>query len=341
MSENHSAKTFGYHHFGESRPASVTWLKGMRELGPFAALLLISIGFAVVAPGFRSLVNLQTILEASAVPLVIATGLTFVLILGAIDLSIEGVTALASISVSLLVANDVNSNQFGFSAVAFVLLMATAFGLLNGLLLVGLQIPSLMVTLSTWFIGLGIAALLFPGRVPAVKEPSVAEMIQDRLLGFSPIFYCAVGIVVLAHLILNYTTLGRSIYAIGGDERIARLSGVKVRRYKVGAFVIAGFCSGVAGVFLTSQLGYGMATMGIGMSFPAISAAVIGGTLLSGGKGGAMQTAVGVLILGVLNNGLIQVGADPYLRQAVEGFVIIAAVTIGTWNLRKRLRVVK
>jgi ribose transport system permease protein len=316
-------------------------LRAMRQGGPTIALLVLCVAFSVVAPKFATLENIQAILEASAVPLVLATGITFVLIQGSIDLSVEGITAASSMLLSLLVANGINSNNFGWLGIFLALSLGTTFGLVNGLIYVFGRLPSLIVTLGSWFVGLGLATLLFPQRLPQIKDPIVMNLALGRLFGLSPITYLAVLVVLIAHILLKYTQFGRMTYAIGGDEAVSAAGGVRIRRHKVLAFGVSGFLAALSGVFLTAQLGYGEANIGVGMLFPAISAAVVGGTLLSGGRGGAFQTTTGVFILGVLTNGMIQIGAGPYTREIIEGATIIIAVIAGNWHLRSKLRVVK
>ena len=316
-------------------------LRALKQSGPAAALLLLCVGFSLAAPKFATVENLQTLLETSAVPLLLAVGITFVVIQGAIDLSVEGITAAVSMSLSLLVANGVNTNNLGLTGVLIALLVGVIFGLGNGLIYVFGRLPSLIVTLGSWFVGLGLATLLFPQRLPQIRDRLVIDLALNRFWGLSPITYIALFVVAGAHILLKYTEFGRMTYAIGGDESVAQASGIKVWRYKVLAFCFSGLLAAVSGIFLTAQLGYGEANTGEGMLFPAISAAVVGGTLLSGGRGGAFQTTIGVLILAVLTNGMIQIGAGPYTRQIIEGAAIIVAVAAGNWHLRHKLRVVK
>jgi ribose transport system permease protein len=325
----------------KKRLAKHDGLRAIKHSGPALALLLLCVGFSLTTPKFATVENLQTLLETSAVPLLLAVGITFVVIQGSIDLSVEGITAAVSMSLSLLVANGVNNNNLGLTGVLIALLVGVIFGLGNGLVYVFGRLPSLIVTLGSWFIGLGFATLLFPQRLPQIRDRLVMDLALNRVWGLSPITYIALFVVVGAHLVLKYTEFGRMTYAIGGDEIAAQASGIKVWRYKVLAFCLSGLLAAVSGIFLTAQLGYGEANTGEGMLFPAISAAVIGGTLLSGGRGGASQTAIGVLILSVLTNGMIQIGAGPYTRQIIEGAAIILAVAAGNWHLRGRLRVVK
>jgi ribose transport system permease protein len=312
-----------------------------QNIGPVAALVVLAVVFQAVSGSFLTVGNLASILEASAVPAIVAVGISFVIILGSIDLSVEGVMATASMTVSLLVANAVNANSFGLLGIGVALAVGLLFGLFNGILNAVFKMPSLIVTLGTWFVGLGVAAVLFPAKVPQISEPLVLDLARTHLLTLSLIVYLAVGVVAVAHALLNYTVFGRMSYAIGGDENMLIASGLPVRQYKIAAFAISGVLAAFAGLLLSARLGNGDANIGDGLLFPGISAAVLGGTTLMGGRGGAIQSAMGALLLEELTNGLIQVGAGPYTRNIISGAVIVTAVAISGWRLRAKLRVVK
>lgn len=317
---------------------------GTRRLqawGPLAVLAALCVIFSVATPDFATVANLGALLDASAIPLILVTGLTFVVLQGSIDLSVEGVMATASMATALLIANSENAHDFGWGAVVFALLASLAFGAANGILHVALRLPTLMVTLGTWFIGLGIATGLYPARQPQILHPGLQALALSHVAGVSPIDWIALVVLGLGVVIQRQTTFGRASYAIGGNEAIARLSGLQVDRFKIGAFVLSAGLAGLAGVLASARLGVGSVAAGADSLFPAVSAIVIGGTSLSGGRGGVLQAAVGVLILQVLQSGLVLTGTNPYLQRLVEGAAIVAAVAASSWRLRRRLRVVK
>jgi ribose transport system permease protein len=315
-------------------PQATTW-------GPPIVLLLLIVGFAIVSDGFLTSGNLTTVLNQSAVPMVVAIGLTFVIVQGSIDLSVEGNMGLCGLLVALLVANSANGNDLGWLGVLAALAVGAAFGLLNGLLFSRLRLPSLMVTLGTWSVGLGCATLLFPGSQPKVADSGLTGIAGNTFLGPNLTFWVAAGVLALAFLVQRYTRFGRLNYAIGGGEEIARLSGINVNRFKTLAFVAAGLLFSVAAILTVSRSGYGNVSIGQGSLFSGVAAVVIGGTLLSGGVGGVLQSAVGVLILTVLANGMVLAGIDPFVQEIVQGAIIIIAVTVSTWPLRARMRVIK
>lgn len=330
---------------GTHRPALLGRLRGRmgraQVSGPIIAIAVLSIGFQILSGTFLTVGNVRSVVEAAAVPAIVAAGISFVIIMGAIDLSVEGVMAATSMVAALLVANGVNANHLGVLGLLIALLVSIGFGLFNGILNAVLRMPSLIVTLGTWFIGLGVAAVLFPQRVPQIRDGLMLAVSQVHFVGFSLVVYIALALVIVAQLVLYFTQPGRMIYAIGGEERLLVASGLRIARVKITAFALSGLFAGIGSLLLSAQLGSGNANIGDGHLFPAISASVLGGTVLTGGRGGAVQSALGALILEVLSNGLIQIGAGPYTRNIISGTVILGAVALGGWHRRRLLRVVK
>lgn len=312
-----------------------------RTAGPTFALVAMCVVFSITGDRFRTFDNMRSILHDASVLAVIATGMTFVLLLGAIDLSVEGVIGTCSLSFALLVANTRNGMDLGPIAVVAVIAIGALFGAFSGAVTSGLRLPSFMTTLGVSSIGIGIASLLFGGDTPRIVDPAVTEWVSGRWFGLSRLTYVAVGAVVIGILIQRFTRLGRYASAIGGAEDIVALSGVSVRRYKIAVFTLAGAFYGLAAVMASVKQGAGVVTVASGENFTAITACVVGGTLLSGGAGGVGATLVGVLIVRVLDNGLVHLGVSPYLQTAVQGVVVVAAVAAATWPLRSRLRIVK
>ncbi len=309
--------------------------------GPTVALLALCVVFAVVTPKFATAGNLSAILEQAAIPLVLSMGATLVVVIGGIDLSIEGVMAASGLTFVLLARNSVNGNDFGAVAMIAGLAVGALFGVANGLLHVRVRVPSFMVTLGTWFIGLGAATVLFGTVAPQLLDGSFRAWAGARWLGLPVTVLIAAVVVIVVALACRGTVLGRYAYAIGGDEQIAAVAGIRVGRYKIAVFAIAGLLSGLGGVLATIRLGVGDVTVGSGNLFLTLSAVVLGGTVLSGGRGGPLHTVAGVLLLTVLGNGLLLSGASPYLQQAAQGVILVVAVIATAWPARDRLRVVK
>jgi len=318
-----------------------TLARRLENVGPLLILALMCIVLSVIEPRFATLGNLQTVLNEAAIPLVVASGLTLVVLMGSIDLSVEGLMASCSIVVSLLVLNSSNSLDLGVAGILVALILGALFGFANGFIHARFALPSLMVTLGTWFVGLGLASYLFPGRQPAIQDAGFRELALGKVLGLSYMFWIAIVIVIALVLMLRFTHFGRMIIAMGPGQAQLVIAGVPVNRYRIGAFTICGTLAGLAGIMTTAQIGAGSATAGADQLFPAVSAVVIGGTLLTGGRGGILQTFVGVLLLAVISNGLLFLGVNPYVQQAVIGIALIGIVAATTWRARRKLAVVK
>ena len=318
------------------------WLN-LRQGGEAIALVLLIVIFAVINPGsFPTVVNLQTILDQASTPLIVGVGATLVILLGCIDLSVEGLMSACGLAFVLLAANSRTSADLGIWAIVIGVLLGAMLGLANGLVHAFLKIPSFIVTLGMGFAGFGLATLLFGDeQLPFLAKGGLKNWPTEKFLGLTHSFWLAAVVVAIGMVVARYTRLGRYTYAIGNNEHIARDNGVHVGRYKVAVFTVAGGCSGLAGVLTTMQLGSAPARIGIGVLFLTIAAVVIGGTSLGGGKGGILRTTIGVLMLTVINNGLILSGVSPNVQSAVSGGVLVVAIVLAAWPHRSRLRIMK
>jgi ribose transport system permease protein len=310
-----------------------------RSLAPLAVLIVLCVLIAIANPNFIELRNLVRLANSAAVPLTLAMGLTFIILMGSIDLSVEGTLSVSAMVVVLLAANDSNGNDYGWWAVLAAIVAGTAMGFVSGLVQTMLRIPSFMATLGMWFIGLGLSVYMLGGSAIRLNNASIRDLALHRFLGLPVAVWVAFGAFLLAAVIQYHTKLGRHILAIGGDEDVAKLSGVNVVRVRITAFALAGFFFGISGVLAAAQLGQSHAVIGDGRLFAAVTAVVVGGTALTGGEGGVVNTLIGVLIVTVLANGMILLGISPYIQQTVQGLMIIAAVALSLD--RVRLRIVK
>ena len=302
--------------------------KFMRWAPSLVLIGMILFFIATCQKNFLSLDNLSTILNQMAIPLLIAIGLTFVIMLGCIDLSIDGVVGLAASLLSIFVLNDKNTNNMGILGVLLPIAVCMIIGLLIGVSYVKLKIPTFMVSFCFMFIAQGIAMLSYGGIPATIKDPVLVAIPKQSFLGLPVITWISLAVLALAYFIQEYTALGRYIYAIGTSERVPKMAGVNVDRVKIIVFVFATFCSGVAGVLGGIRLGQGQVSVGTGMMFPAQAAVVVGGTALTGGKGGVINTLVGVAIMTVLDNGLLLMGVNPDIENAIQGVIILLAVVL-------------
>lgn len=315
----------------------------VKNLGEVLALLgLIAVFTALNPATFLTPDNLRTILDHASLPLILGVGATLVILTGSIDLSIEGVMGAAGMTFVLMTANSRGSADLGPWAIVAALAVGVGLGLMSGLVHTRLKVPSFIVTLGVWFVGIGIATVLFGDKaIPFLPDGGIKAWPSTITFGLPNSFLLAAAFVLAGMFVTRFTRLGRFAYAIGDSEEISQGNGVPVRRYKLYVFLVAGACSAAAGVLASLQLGAGSATIGVGTLFVTIAAVVIGGTSLGGGKGGILRTAIGVLMLTVLNNGLILSGVSPNIQSAVSGTILIAAVLVATWPHRSRLRIVK
>ncbi len=318
-----------------------TLLSVLQTWGPLMALAALCIAFGATEPSFASVPNLQTIASRSAIPLLLAIGMTFVILQGSIDLSIEGLMAASSLTFALLVLNNRTGMDLGLLGIVAGVGLGAAFGFLNGFVVARLRVPSFMVTLGVWSLTWGVAMLLSAGQPPAISDPLLRTIGLGSFAGIPNVALIAVVFLAIAYVLQTYSRFGRYSYVIGGGEDIARLSGLPVDRYKIFVFTFSGFMAGLAGVLESARLGVGHSEIGPGQMFATITAVVIGGTALSGGRGGVLQSLVGVLILSVLASGMVLLGVSPYLQKTIQGGIILVAVVAATWHLRSRLRVVK
>lgn len=315
---------------GEPRAAARAWLRG--RLGSFAPLLVLialCILLGLLSPSFFTLRNLVWgVANQAAIPLILSLGATFIILMGSIDLSVEGVLCVGAMIVALLCTNDTNSNDFGWWGPLLAIAACTALGLVNGLVHVVLRIPSFMATLGLWFVGLGIGTVILGGTAVRVMDPAIRGLAFHRLAGCPMAIWIAITAFLLALLIERRTRFGRYIYAIGGGEDIARLSGVPVAQVRILAFTLAGFFTGIAAVLASAQLGQANTTVADGRLFMTVTAVVVGGTALTGGWGGVINSVVGTLTVIVLANGMVLLGISPYVHETVQGLMIIAAVAL-------------
>jgi ribose transport system permease protein len=301
-------------------------------------LVLLCLIIAVINRNFLTFGNAVRMSQDAAIPLVLGIGETFIILMGSIDLSVEGILTLAAVILSTTVLNGMNDNNLGVLAVLLVLAVGAAVGFANGVVHVRLKVPSFMATLGSWFIGVGIANALLGGMAIRINDPLIRGLAIRRVLGFPWGVWLALACLAAAFVIQNHTRLGRYIYALGGGEELAALSGISVSWVRIVTFTLAGVFYAIGGVLAAAQLGLGNAQIGNGRLFTTVTAVVVGGTSLSGGEGGVLQTFVGVLIVSVLSNGMVLMGVPPSVQIGLQGLMIIGAVAL---SIDRKTRVVK
>lgn len=292
------------------------------ELGLVIMLLLIVVFFASQSEFFLVERNLLNITRQISVTLIVAIGMTFVILIGEIDLSVGSVAALAGVVTAKTIVST-GSIPLGILA---GLGLGLAVGLLNGVLTVYGRIQSFIVTLAMLGIARGIALYWTDGR-PVSQLPEEFDFWGAGYIGAVPTStVVAVVVLVLGYLILHRTKYGTYILATGANREAARLSAIPVNRYRVIAFLIAGVLSALGGILITSRLLSAQPTAAEGLEMNAIAAVILGGASLSGGVGTAIGTLLGAMTIGVIDNGMNLTGVSAFLQQVVKGLIILFAV---------------
>jgi ribose transport system permease protein len=303
----------------------------LTKWAPLLVLLTLVILFTALNPTFFSLRNFARIAIASAPALMVAIGVTFIILMGSIDLSMEGAISLTAVLFCYAFLGVGGSLlPWGWLAVPATLALGGLIGALNGLIHVRLRIPSFMASLALGFIGTGAAVLLTGGDIVRIEDEAFRGLLTVRWFGF-PIMVWVAGLgLAVAWFIQSRTTLGRNFYAVGGGEDLAHASGVDVARVRILGFALAGVFYAVAAILVLGRIGQAESVSGSGFMFISITSAVVGGVALWGGVGGVWNALVGVLIVGVINNGMVVIGLPDFLQQGVLGLLVIVAVVLST-----------
>lgn len=303
----------------------VKWKVVVQRFSGVFILLALSLFMAFSSEHFLTQANLVNIVLQTSILAIVALGVGITMLTAGIDLSVGSVAALCgAIAAGLMTQNELAI----WLAIPAALLIGLLAGLVNGLLIVLGGLPPFIATLATMAIGRGVTLVYTQGR------PIIIADSQFVFIGNGEIFGIPVPVIImLASLITGYVFLarskpGRNLYAIGGNEKTAFLAGINVTRGKVMAYLISSFAAGVAGIVLTARLWSAQPTTGTGLELEAIAAAVLGGTSLFGGRGSAWGILIGVLIIGVVSNGLNLLDISSYYQQVIKGLVFILAVIL-------------
>jgi ribose transport system permease protein len=306
-----------------------------RDSGVALALVLLLVAFSLMSPLFLTANNISNILTQIAINVCLAVGMTYVILIGGIDLSVGSVTALCAMVAATVLKLEIFPEHWAIlAAIATSLLVGMACGLFNGVVSSLWGIPSFIVTLGMLNIARGGALQWTDARSIYQFPDAFNEFGTSTLLGLPAPFVVALALVVIGWIVLTRTVFGRLIYAVGNNEEAVRLAGHGVLRIKVAAFTICGAAVGVAALLYMARLTVASPIMAIGFELNAIAAVIIGGTSLAGGRGSMLGTLIGAAIIGVLSNGLILVGVGDFVRQMITGAVIILAVVIDTYRRR-------
>ncbi|RVI68654.1 ABC transporter permease [Sinorhizobium meliloti] len=307
----------------QNTAAKAALVRALKQYGGiFLSLVMLCIVFSFFNPRFMTVVNFMNILQQVAVVAIAAFGMTWVILLGEIDLSVGSIIA---------VAGMVGAQCFAFGmgfvpAIALTLAAGALMGMLNGVLTAKLLLPSFIVTVATMGIYRGMVSLPTNGAPAMIENETWTAIGTERFLGLPIIIWVVAVLFVINQIVLSKTSFGRRAYLTGGNREAAVYSGIKVDRLKILIFMIAGVMAAISGVLLSSRLFSAQTNAGMSYELDAIAAAVLGGTSLAGGVGTMVGTLIGALIIGVMNNGMNMLSVPYFYQLIVKGLVILVAV---------------
>ena len=307
-----------------------------RNLGILVALVALCVVLSFATSAFLTSKNIMNVLQQISTNGMIAFGMTYVILLGGIDLSVGSVVALSGVMSMALMARS------GWGLVPALLagvLIGTAIGLIDGFFITKVNMPAFIVTLAMMNIARGFALITTSGKPIYVQDDRLLIIGNGKLLENVPLQAVYMLIIfALLFVVLNYTKYGRHLYATGGNIEAARFSGINVNRVQLTAYIISGTVSGFAGVLTAARLYSALPSMGEGAEMNAIAAVVLGGTMMTGGSGTLGGTLIGALIIGVMNNGLNLMGFSSYWQDVAKGVIIILAIYMDIIRNKKKVK---
>lgn len=331
---------------GTANALALQWAsRNARTLAPLLTLIVMFTFFSVVTENFLSVRNLQNVVTQIGAISVAACGITFVLLCAEIDLSIAAVATYSGmVTAFLLTGGEVSLGFTSFGVdlpLGFILLIsvlvAACMGLVNGVLVAYIGIPSFMMTLAMLTIAFGLSKFINAGQaiyeVPQFLKD--ATSVSNRFLGIPYVGWIALGVLAIGHIILTYTRFGRYVYMVGGNREAAEMSGVNTRQVVLVSLMICGLCAGIAGLLAYGRIGSANPNANETLLINTIAAVVLGGTSLFGGEGGMKNTLLGLLIFGILSNGLnLMPDISIHFKDALQGIILVGALLLNVAALR-------
>jgi ribose/xylose/arabinose/galactoside ABC-type transport system permease subunit len=319
----------------------------------FIALFLVTIVFSVIVPNFLEAANIQIMAKHVALNAILGVGMTFVILTGGIDLSVGSLVGLTAMIAGLLINEGLRLPMLGVIAYphtwlicVIALIVGTLMGSITGFIITRFNVAPFIATLGMLYVARGFAMLLnngytFPNLVgrPELGNTGFPQLGAGEFLHINYSIWIMLIFMVIALFVSKRTPFGRHVFAIGGNERAAELSGVKVNRTKVLVYMISGFCAATVGLIIASQLVAAHPATGTDFELNAIAAVVLGGTSLSGGRGGVGGTLIGAFVIGILSDGLVMLGVSSFWQMVIKGLVIVVAVIIDQMQARMQARI--
>jgi erythritol transport system permease protein len=323
-------------------------LRRLLRLRALVALCVLTIVFSLLSPEFLTTGNLSILVKHVAINAILAIGMTFVILSGGIDLSVGSIVGLCGMIAGLLLSRGLVLPFLGvvvYPHTWFVVLIALvagmAIGAMNGWLVSGLRVAPFIATLGTMYIARGAGLLMSQGSTfpnlsgdASLGNTGFPWIGAGAVVGVPVPIWLMAGLAAVAIFVASRTPFGRQVYAVGGNERAALLSGVRVATVRRRVYVISGFCAAMVGVIIAAQLGAAHPATGTTFELNAIAAVVLGGTSLMGGRGTVGGTLIGAFVIGVLADGLVLLGVSEFWQMVVKGSVIVVAVVLDQFQKR-------
>lgn len=332
--------------------ASGNFLLTVMKLRTFIALFAVIIFFSIFAPNFLSTANMILMSKHATQNAFLAIGMTFVIITGGIDLSVGSIVGLCGMIAGGLIMYGIAlpvgyTVYFNIVEVAVIVaLVGIVIGAINGLLITRLNVAPFIATLGTLYVARGAALLYSDGQTlpnlggrEELGNQGYSWFGSGEILGLPSSVWMLVVVALGAAYFARYVPLGRHIFAVGGNERASRMSGIRVNRVKMFVYMFSGFCAAIVGLIISSELMAAHPATGTNLELNAIAAAVLGGTSMSGGRGTIGGTIIGAFVIGILSDGLVMMGVSSFWQMVIKGLVIIVAVVVDQAQRRLQQRV--
>ena len=333
-------------------PVSGSLLLTLMKLRTFIALFAVIAFFSIFAPNFLSTANMILMSKHVALNAFLAMGMTFVIVTGGIDLSVGSIVGLCGMVAGGLILNGIQlpigyTVYFNIFEVALIVLAVGVFiGVINGLLITKLNVAPFIATLGTLYMARGAALLYSDGQTlpnlvgkPELGNEGFGFLGAGYILGLPTSVWLLIAVALAAAYFARFVPLGRHIFAVGGNERAARMSGIRVDRVKMFVYMFSGFCAAIVGLVISSELMAAHPATGNSFELNAIAAAVLGGTSMSGGRGTIGGTIIGAFVIGILSDGLVMMGVSSFWQMVIKGLVIIVAVVVDQAQRKLQQRV--
>jgi Ribose/xylose/arabinose/galactoside ABC-type transport systems, permease components len=302
-----------------------------REYGVLVIIAVLLIGLSLISDSFLTARNLLNILNQSAPLAIIACALTLVIIGGGFDLSTGAIFGVASVS-----AGWIAVNVDPYTAIVAGPLIGLALGFVNGAIITGFGVHSFLVTLATSLVYRGIAILITGGSLIPVRIAEFSWIGRGRIGMVNIAIFVFLAFMVVMMILLNRTTFGRRVFAVGGNEEAAILSGIRTKLVKIMTFSLSGMAAGLAGVIAVSRISMAEPQAGAGLEFEAIAAVILGGTSIMGGAGAIWRSVAGVLLMALIGNGFNILNVNPFFKDLTTGVIIVIAVALAASGGRRR-----